>query len=110
MKHIILFNIRCDKEGKKYESVNVDNVEIELDHYLLDSDITEVNAIRKELRACLDEDSFFNGRANSHLDLWGKVKSRLFSRVAMRQVDSEKWEDIFSRDYLSGKFEVNSEM
>lgn len=88
----------------------MDNVEIMLDHYLWDNDITEVNKIRRELRACLDEDSFFNSTANLHLNLWGKVKKLLDSRVSLRHVDSEKWEDVYSMDYLHGKFEVNQEL
>ncbi|KAL4503894.1 hypothetical protein ABPG72_022524 [Tetrahymena utriculariae] len=101
--------VNCDKDGKKYEGVNVDSVEIEIDHYMLDNDIKEINDIRRELRACLDEDSFFNGQANLQLDLWNKVKKKLLSRVMMRHVDSEKWEDIYSKEYLNGSFSVNVE-
>ncbi|EAR92519.2 nucleic acid helicase, putative (macronuclear) [Tetrahymena thermophila SB210] len=101
--------VNCDKDGKKYEGVNVDSVEIEIDHYMLDNDIKEINDIRRELRACLDEDSFFNGQANLQLDLWNKVKRKLLSRVMMRHVDSEKWEDIYSKEYLNGTFSVNVE-
>ncbi|KAL4502593.1 hypothetical protein ABPG73_014350 [Tetrahymena malaccensis] len=101
--------VNCDKDGKKYEGVNVDNVEIEIDHYMLDNDINEINDIRRELRACLDEDSFFNGQANLQLDLWNKVKRKLLSRVMMRHVDSEKWEDVYSKEYLNGSFSVNVE-
>jgi hypothetical protein len=75
----------------------VEDIEIELDHYLMDSDLQDINEIRYKVCKTLSAEGLLSAPP---LSLWDDIMN-LLRRKRMKCIDQERWQQKFESERLT---------